>query len=214
MKAIKWERWKSPIDELNEDRANRKISDDEMNKYEDDEDEFYDDEYNEDVKPFKHPGSVIYTNFGVIPIPSSQETNAKFSFWIGHFSFNITQEVSDIIEKVPGVEILEVFSRYRLRVGIGQHPIFKEEAVLKAIESAVCIEEGGKPRQTILDETIEALQNKFINENSKDWFIFVLPNNEVFGYNNKGEDALQYQKRLKFFRKLSKNISGKFYESS
>jgi hypothetical protein len=59
------------------------------------------------------------------------------------------------------VEILEIFSRYRFRIGIGVNPIFKEQNVLDAITNAICRDENEKSQELILEENIEALKMKF-----------------------------------------------------
>ncbi len=45
---------------------------------------------------------------------------ANFDCWIGHTNFDITPKVKDKLNKIPGIEILKIFSRYRFFVGIGQ----------------------------------------------------------------------------------------------
>lgn len=45
---------------------------------------------------------------------------ANFDCWIGHSNFDITPKIKDKLNKIPGVEILKIFSRYRFFVGIGQ----------------------------------------------------------------------------------------------
>ena len=45
---------------------------------------------------------------------------ANFDCWIGHSNFDITPKIKDKLNRIPGVEILKIFSRYRFFVGIGQ----------------------------------------------------------------------------------------------
>jgi hypothetical protein len=45
---------------------------------------------------------------------------ANFDCWIGHTNFDITPAVKNKLNKMPGIEILKIFSRYRFFVGIGQ----------------------------------------------------------------------------------------------
>lgn len=45
---------------------------------------------------------------------------ANFDCWIGHTNFDITPVIKNKLNKMPGIEILKIFSRYRFFVGIGQ----------------------------------------------------------------------------------------------
>jgi hypothetical protein len=45
---------------------------------------------------------------------------ANFDCWIGHTNFDITPKIKNKLNKMEGIEILKIFSRYRFFVGIGQ----------------------------------------------------------------------------------------------
>lgn len=45
---------------------------------------------------------------------------SNFDCWVGHTNFDITPKIKDTLNKIPGIEILKIFSRYRFFVGIGQ----------------------------------------------------------------------------------------------
>lgn len=45
---------------------------------------------------------------------------ANFDCWIGHTNFDITPKIREQLNKIPGIEMLKIFSRYRFFVGIGQ----------------------------------------------------------------------------------------------
>lgn len=45
---------------------------------------------------------------------------ANFDCWVGHTNFDITPRIKDKLNKIAGIEILKIFSRYRFFVGIGQ----------------------------------------------------------------------------------------------
>lgn len=72
----------------------------------------------------------------VLSIPESLSTEIQlttnFDCWVGHTNFNITEQVKDKINKIEGVEILKIYSRYRFFVGIGRMFDFKD--VRKDIE--------------------------------------------------------------------------------
>jgi len=49
----------------------------------------------------------------------------NFDCWVGHTNFNITPSVKTKLDKVEGVEMLKVCSRYRFFIGIGKMFDFK-----------------------------------------------------------------------------------------
>jgi len=51
---------------------------------------------------------------------------ANFECWIAHTNFDITNRIKIELNKVPGIEILKVLSRYRFFIGIGQMFDFQE----------------------------------------------------------------------------------------
>lgn len=44
----------------------------------------------------------------------------SFDCWLGHTNFNLTEDIKDSLNKVDGVEVLKICSRYRFFVGIGK----------------------------------------------------------------------------------------------
>ena len=44
----------------------------------------------------------------------------SFDCWLGHTNFNLTEEIKDSLNKIDGVEVLKICSRYRFFVGIGK----------------------------------------------------------------------------------------------
>lgn len=81
------------------------------------------------------PIKVIASPLGLIPYNEHTASGKIFNFWIGHTNFNISQNVKTILEKTDGVEILDVFTRYRFRVGIGK--CFNDSETMKLINDRV-----------------------------------------------------------------------------
>ena len=44
----------------------------------------------------------------------------SFDCWLGHTNFNLTEEIKYSLNKIDGVEVLKICSRYRFFVGIGK----------------------------------------------------------------------------------------------
>jgi hypothetical protein len=78
---------------------------------------------------------VIATPMGIIPIDENTASGKIFNFWVGHTNFNITKLISSIIERAPGVECLDIFTRYRFRIAIGK--AFNSSDVMKNIQDSV-----------------------------------------------------------------------------
>jgi hypothetical protein len=133
-KKIIWEKWRDPFigydeNEIDIDNANfsNEVSD---NFYDDDEDN----EEAEKPNLIKHtdPIRVIATPMGIIPYNEYTASSKIFNFWTGHTNFNIIDAVAFAIETTDGVETLDVFTRYRFRIGIGK--AFEDRQVMQSIE--------------------------------------------------------------------------------
>jgi hypothetical protein len=78
---------------------------------------------------------VIVTPFGIMPYDQENSIFSILNLWLGHTNFNISLGVADIIEKTEGVETLDIFSRYRFRIGIGK--LFISNEVMSNINKKV-----------------------------------------------------------------------------
>lgn len=83
--------------------------------------------------------------------------------WICHSNFDITHSFISSVEKIPGVEILKVLSRYRFIIGLGK--MFNFRNVRLAIEN---IYNDGDDN---ISEKIEFIKSQF--DPSERWAIFV-----------------------------------------
>lgn len=81
------------------------------------------------------PIKVIASPLGLIPYNEYTASSKIFNFWVGHTNFNLSKSVVDIIEKCEGVELLDIFTRYRFRVGIGK--CFNDSDTMKTIMDSV-----------------------------------------------------------------------------
>lgn len=102
-------------------------------------DEYYGEEYEEE-QPMESqmisgkkslPIRVMATPMGIIPVTENTASGKIFNFWVGHTNFNISKRISDIIEETEGVETLDVFTRYRFRIGVGK--AFSDSEVMRDI---------------------------------------------------------------------------------
>lgn len=135
-KIIQWEKWRDPfgIEDAETDYSGIEESKD---LYLDEEAEAI--ESGMKIGPFSSsaingPVKIISTPMGLIPIDSNM-TNKLFNFWTGHTNFDITKKVKDVIESTEGVETLEIYTRYRFRVGVGK--AFNDSDVMRSINKNV-----------------------------------------------------------------------------
>ncbi len=117
------------------------LSDVEWPGYDDDNDNenVYDDGYSdsEENEDITHMGKmkVLATPMGLIPMTEHSTPSKVFNFWEGHTNFNITDGVKEIVNKTDGVETFDIFTRYRMRIGIGK--IFKPKDVMYSINTSL-----------------------------------------------------------------------------
>lgn len=140
---IIWEKWVDPfgedIDEAKWRDYDNNIKDinDIIDEFIDDEDEDSDINQSADLSSNKNnkPIKVIASPLGLIPYNEHTASGKIFNFWIGHTNFNITSFVKNILETSDGVEILDIFTRYRFRIGIGK--CFSDSETMKLINDRV-----------------------------------------------------------------------------
>lgn len=71
---------------------------------------------------------------GAIPVTEETLPSRAFKLWVGHTDFPVTHAVAQKISRVPGVETLDVHTRYRFRLGVGK--AFESRAVRRDVELA------------------------------------------------------------------------------
>lgn len=87
------------------------------------------------ITEHKEKTYAIASPLGIIPYNEYTASSKIFNFWIGHTNFDISDNVAFIIEKVRGVEILDIFTRYRFRIAIGKS--FKDRNVMNDINQEI-----------------------------------------------------------------------------
>jgi hypothetical protein len=104
---IIWQKW---FDPFGDDEESHTFDDDDVEE-----------DYSiEDQSLLQKPMKAIATPMGIIPYTENTASGKIFNFWVGHTNFDITQIVASAIELADGVETLDIFTRYRFRIGIGK----------------------------------------------------------------------------------------------
>lgn len=131
---IIWEKWIDPfgkdIDEAKWTDYNNNITDF-KNIINTDTLDTNDPQYRPEI--INNPIKVIASPLGIIPYNEHTASSKIFNFWVGHTNFNLSSEIVNAFEKCEGIEILDIFTRYRLRIAIGK--CFIDNEVMRNIAS-------------------------------------------------------------------------------
>lgn len=126
---IIWEKWTDPI--LSNITNNTSINETELPANTEDYGlEEYEESHNSSTIN-KYP--IVITPMGILPYNEKTACDTVFNFWLGHTNFSISKSISDLLEETEGVETLDIFTRYRFRIGIGK--AFKDSKVMRNINS-------------------------------------------------------------------------------
>lgn len=218
-KTIAWEQWYSTFleDEII----------DENNKNQEEYSDGYEDTQQKMLLVRNEQPNFITTNLGQVPILSPEKIQEQYNLWYGHTNFDITQEVKNKIEAVPGVEILRLLSRYRFLIGIAKNPCFTTVEVKNQIVLALCDgknpvvsdvsntkEQLISPLEKQIKENIHKITEEKINKKYSKWFIFVFPNGEIMDYHTNNETDVEYNRHLEIAKTLSEKINGVLIQES
>lgn len=93
----------------------------------------------EDVDEYEEDNTSIIKSSPMVPLTQQLIEDiamlSSFDCWIGHTNFDLTHSTKDILNKVPGIELLKICSRYRFFIGIGR--MFDFTKVRNDIEKAL-----------------------------------------------------------------------------
>jgi hypothetical protein len=155
--------------------------DDDDDYDDDDDDELFDDDEGDDEDSFsgidvKLP-KLLMTPIGPFKVDDTLNPFRHFEFWIGYANFNLSPKIVKVLEQTPGVEILNVITRYSFVIGVGK--MFNFRDVRTTIEKDLCgtkdaslaIENVGT-KNILLDRYERLAKNKY-------WAVIVLPNGNV-----------------------------------
>jgi hypothetical protein len=123
-----WEKWRDPFGSDEEIIQNILSENEEELEYEDQIPDVSDHQSPQNIR-------VMATPMGIIPVTEYTASGKIFNFWTGHTNFDITTRIATIIEKIDGVESLDIFTRYRFRISVGK--AFNDSTVMRSITNKV-----------------------------------------------------------------------------
>jgi|TARA_R110000765_G_scaffold277144_2_gene375107 hypothetical protein len=170
-KKVAWERW-------DEDVIEQEIVE---NFYEENYQE-EDSQITEDALSFleKIP-HLVSTPMGMYQLHDKMNVMNQFECWMGYTNFDITHSVKDKIEKIEGVELLSVTSRYKFFLGVGK--LFNFSEVRLAIENALVLDDITREAVNIIKDNIS--EDRY-------WVIFISKAGEILYTSTNDEDDEYY----------------------
>lgn len=185
-KIVRWERWADPFDDEKLKEAEESVDDDRAYK-----DSF--EKAEQQGKRVRYTGPVLVGPMGIIPITENNTPSKIYNFWMMHTNFNISKPVLEKIRECPGVETLDVFTRYRARIGIGK--VFKEDKVRKKISLILTKEE---PKKEVSEPITPKLDNlnvlkKQMASRYKFWAIAILKNGEMKLFGGDSQEFVEHK---------------------
>lgn len=137
---IVWQKWADPLGEddlYDDDRLQTTSENIDPEFYDDDGESIVGDQelLDESIQFYKRPTRMIMTPMGMIPYTDNTASNKIFNLWVGHTNFNLTSDISKIIESFDGIETLDIFTRYRFRIGIGK--LFKSSDIMSQLTDSI-----------------------------------------------------------------------------
>jgi len=196
-KKIAWENWKEKVDyRPPENKLEESTEEDE-------------DAIEKSLLSAMEIPRLVQTPLGIFHYEDKLKPSEKFDCWIGYTNFDITQNISDLIECVDGVEALEVMSRYTFFLGVGK--MFNFRDVRLGIESLILEPEYPEDTLTILDSdeiirSVEIIKEQLSSE--KHWAIFVSNEGDIDYAKTDNKNDEQFLKTVLFFEETKQSIGG------
>lgn len=81
---------------------------------------------------FRYHYPLLKLESGIVPLCDATSYSKRYEAYIGHTNFDLSPNEVDKIQRVPGVEVIDVFSRYRFRMCVGK--AFEANDVFRGIQ--------------------------------------------------------------------------------
>ena len=161
------------------------------------------------------PFDMVSTPVGFFHQEDINRPDIVFDCWIGHTNFEITYPIQDSIEKIEGVEMLVILSRYRFLIGIGKLFSFSGwGGVREKIEKCVTGVDASEEKISLNQQTKEIIEEiKLQLEHYNQWAIFVFPNGEYDYVSADEPNDKDYLKKVNTFKLAGEMTGGTFISS-
>lgn len=200
-RKIVWEKWNNPFQDDNINDIGHSI-----------------DDINDEYMQLEQPEKMMQTPFGIITAINNKFADREFDFWVLHTNFNITNKIASFINQTDGVETLEVYTRYRARIGFPKSGLFDVDEIKKKIEEELCSLDEQKILNMLCGVDIKSanqvknrckeLHNKFDN-----WSLWMLPNGNIEAIGSDENDKL-YSEKVNIFHYGHQMVGGRMITST
>lgn len=139
------------------------------------------------------------------PMPISMDNGSSFNLWILHSNFKLSKSDVKTICNVDGIEAVTVFSRYRLRILIGE--LFDSDTVMRNVEESLGCEINYSKDIELTDELIDRIE--LVKETLKGdhFLIYALPNGQLKSFSSK-ELGKEFANHIDVFEKTYDAVGG------
>lgn len=217
VRLISWSRWEDPMGR-NRDQIEY-VPEKDVKKFDNDRNDVFDEE-EDDEGLADEPSPVVITPMGILPLRPWNDPTKVFNFWLGETNFDITGEVTEILNDIPGVEILDIFTRYKFRIAVGNN--FKFQDVRQAIELAL----DAVPHKTENNDTTDNV-NITLDDDTKTkiqqiiktqlaqyplWALYVCPNGQIDMIGSE-EKTKEFNERIEMYTEAKRLAGGYIYKN-
>jgi hypothetical protein len=211
---ILWSKWQDPLG-IGKDEIEY-VPEKDVKKFDNDDEDLFDEDV-EQEKDDEAATPVVITPLGILPIKPFNNPAKIFNFWLFETTFNISRKVAHIIKTTPGVEILDVFTRYKGRIAVGNN--FKFQDTRQEIEKRL----DARPPSSInkandtglkLDNNLKAQIQQLqvqLRQQFPYWAIYVIPNGKI-SFTGKMENTDEFNHHLKIYEGACKLAGGKVFK--
>jgi len=198
-RKIAWEKWDDDI--LNEEIA------DNLHVNEDDE-ELADDA----LELMSKIPKLVSTPLGIFQLYDKMSPIRQFECWMGYTNFDITRHIEKQVEKIKGVELLFVISRYRFFVGVAKMFNFRNvridiESLLNCNEKGLEVDSTSADDMEITTEETIALIKDIISAD-KHWAIFISPDGQIDYASTNQDHDISFLETLRLYKKIRSRKGG------
>ena len=135
-RKIVWEKWRDPLGQdieenewpgafgtLQTDKIIKKARENEISEYDDWDHGDLKDAHEEMTRQniaSQQKVQMMMTPMGMIPLTEHTRAGNVFNFWTAHTNFRIDGEVKETLDQIEGIESLDIYTQYRMRISIGK----------------------------------------------------------------------------------------------
>lgn len=200
-RKLKWSEFIDPTEEFIKNKASQET------------DEDFDEDDEDEINGIS--SKLLNTPVGMTTVGGPVFISKYFHVWILDTNFDITPVIAEQVDAIPGVEGLQIVTRYKMRVAFPKSGFFDIEEVKRNIEYILLGEERQSNEQ--IDKFISNLFENKINFSDirqpvcskySIWTIYILPNGhyEVIGGTSKTKE---YDELFKIFKVAEHYVGGK-----